>query len=49
MLADPAPYLNTAILLRLLCEISAIVIVTREITRAYDGALAAERAHHDRR
>jgi CBS domain containing-hemolysin-like protein len=38
MLADPAPYLNTAILLRLLCEISAIVIVTREITRAYDGS-----------
>ena len=33
-------YLNTAILLRLLCEISAIVIVTREITGAYDGALA---------
>ena len=49
MLADPAPYLNTAILLRLLCEISAIVIVTREITRAYDGQLAAECAHHDRR
>jgi CBS domain containing-hemolysin-like protein len=37
MLADPAPYLNTAILLRLLCEVSAIVIVTREITVAYDG------------
>ncbi len=37
MLADPAPYLNTAILLRLLCEISAIVIVTHEFTRAYDG------------
>src|SRR4051795_1736079 len=37
MLADPAPYLNTAILLRLLCEISAIVIVTHEITQAYDG------------
>ncbi len=37
MLADPAPYLNTAILLRLLCEVSAIVIVTREIIRAYDG------------
>jgi CBS domain containing-hemolysin-like protein len=37
MLADPAPYLNTAILLRLLCEISAIVIVTREISQAYDG------------
>jgi CBS domain containing-hemolysin-like protein len=37
MLADPAPYLNTAILLRLLCEVAAIVIVTHEITRAYDG------------
>ena len=38
MLADPAPYLNTALMLRLLCEISAIVIVTREITIAFDGA-----------
>jgi CBS domain containing-hemolysin-like protein len=38
MLDDPAPYLNTAIMLRLLCEISAIVIVTREITMAFDGA-----------
>ncbi len=37
MLADPAPYLNTAILLRLLCEVSAIVIVTREFLRVYDG------------
>src|SRR5690349_1079466 len=37
MLADPAPYLNTAILLRLLCEVSAIVIVTHELVRAYDG------------
>src|SRR3954454_5035472 len=37
MLADPAPYLNTALLLRLLCEGSAIVIVSREITLAYDG------------
>jgi CBS domain containing-hemolysin-like protein len=37
MLADPPPYLNTVILLRLLCEISAIVIVTHEITLAYDG------------
>src|SRR4051812_38474290 len=36
MLADPAPYLNTAILLRLLCEVSAIVIVTREFLRVYD-------------
>ena len=38
MLDDPAPYLNTAIMLRLLCEISAIVIVAREITIAFDGA-----------
>jgi CBS domain containing-hemolysin-like protein len=38
ILADPAPYLNTAILLRLLCEISAIVIVTREVSMAYDGS-----------
>jgi len=38
MLDDPAPYLNTAIMLRLLCEISAIVIVAREITMAFDGA-----------
>src|SRR5262245_42249143 len=37
MLADPAPYLNTAILLRLLCEVSAIVIVTYEFVRVYDG------------
>src|SRR3954465_4356260 len=37
MLADPAPYLNTAIPPRLLCEVSAIVIVTHEITDAYDG------------
>ena len=28
LLEDPARYLNTALLLRLLCEISAIVIVT---------------------
>ncbi|HQR25553.1 MAG TPA: hemolysin family protein [Nocardioides sp.] len=28
LLADPAPYLNTALFLRLLCEISAIVLVT---------------------
>jgi CBS domain containing-hemolysin-like protein len=37
MLADPAPYLNTAILLRLLCEVAAIVIVTHEFVRVYDG------------
>jgi CBS domain containing-hemolysin-like protein len=37
LLEDPAPYLNTALLLRLLCEISAIVLVTREINDAFDG------------
>jgi CBS domain containing-hemolysin-like protein len=31
LLEDPAPALNTALLLRLLCEISAIVIVAREV------------------
>src|SRR3954454_4358524 len=36
MLADPAPYLNTAILLRLLCESSAKVIVTRTVFRVYN-------------
>lgn len=38
VLADPAPYLNTAILLRLLCEISAIVLVTREVLTAFDDS-----------
>jgi len=38
MLADPAPYLNTAILLRLLCEIAAIVLVTREMLNAFDDS-----------
>ena len=38
MLVDPAPYLNTAILLRLLCEISAIVLVTREMLSAFDNS-----------
>ena len=38
LLGDPPHYLNTALLLRLLCEISAIVLVTRQITRALDGA-----------
>jgi CBS domain containing-hemolysin-like protein len=37
LLEDPAPYLNTALLLRLLCEISAIVLVTREVTDAFGG------------
>ena len=38
LLTDPPRYLNTALLLRLLCEIAAIVLVTRQITRALDGA-----------
>ena len=38
MLADPAPYLNTAILLRLLCEISAIVLVAREMRGAFHSS-----------
>jgi CBS domain containing-hemolysin-like protein len=38
VLADPAPFLNTAILLRLLCEISAIVLVTRLVLDVFDGA-----------
>lgn len=38
LLEDPARYLNTALLLRLLCEIAAIVIVTQLIGDAYDGA-----------
>jgi CBS domain containing-hemolysin-like protein len=37
LLEDPARYLNTALLLRLLCEIAAIVLVTREINDAFDG------------
>src|SRR5687768_11572806 len=38
ILDDPARYLNTALLLRLLCEISAIVLVTTWARDAYDGA-----------
>jgi len=37
LLEDPARYLNTALLLRLLCEIAAIVLVTREINDTFDG------------
>ena len=37
-LLDDAPrYLNTALLLRLLCEISAIVLVTQLVREAWDG------------
>ena len=37
LLADPPRYLNTALLLRLLCEIGATVIVTLELHDAYGG------------
>ena len=38
-LLDDAPrYLNTALLMRLLCEIAAIVIVTQLVRDAFDGA-----------
>ncbi len=38
-LLDDAPrYLNTALLMRLLCEIAAIVIVTQLVSDAYDDA-----------
>ncbi|MCY7399909.1 MAG: hemolysin family protein [Nocardioides sp.] len=38
ILDDPARYLNTALLLRLLCEISAIVLVSTWARDAYEGA-----------
>ncbi len=38
LLEDAPRHLNTALLLRLLCEISAIVLVTLELDRALDGA-----------
>ena len=41
LLTDPLPFLNTALFLRLLCEISAIVIVALEIDELVDGGLAA--------
>jgi CBS domain containing-hemolysin-like protein len=37
MLDDRARYLNTALLLRLVCETSAVVVVTLEVLRWYDG------------
>ena len=37
LLDDRARYLNTALLLRMLCETSAVVLVTLEILRWYDG------------
>lgn len=38
LLEDPPRYLNTALLLRLLCEISAIVLVTLVVHGAFDGS-----------
>jgi len=38
LLEDAPRHLNTALLLRLLCEISAIVMVTLELDEALDGA-----------
>jgi CBS domain containing-hemolysin-like protein len=38
LLADPVRYLNTALLLRLLCEIAATVIVTQLVRNAWEGA-----------
>ncbi len=38
LLEDAPPHLNTALLLRMLCEISAIVLVTLDIDEAVDGA-----------
>jgi CBS domain containing-hemolysin-like protein len=38
LLDDLPRYLNTALFLRLLCEISAIVLVTLEVHDLYDGA-----------
>jgi CBS domain containing-hemolysin-like protein len=37
LLDDPARYLNTALMLRLLCEISAIVLVTQLVRNALDA------------
>ena len=44
LLEDPPRYLNTALLLRLLCEIAAIVLVTLLVYDAWDGTLVADRA-----
>ena len=38
LLDDPARYLNTALLLRLLCEIASIVLVTQLVRNALDTA-----------
>ncbi|MFC6286709.1 hemolysin family protein [Nocardioides sp. GCM10027113] len=39
LLDDPVRYLNTALFLRLLCEIAATVIVAQLVRTAWDGAL----------
>ncbi|MDH2415509.1 hemolysin family protein [Nocardioides sp. CER19] len=38
LLADPPRYLNTVLLLRLLCEVAATVLVALELSDAYGGA-----------
>ncbi|MBB3043872.1 hemolysin family protein [Nocardioides soli] len=38
LLEDPPRYLNTALFLRLLCEIAAIVLVTLQVDEIWDGA-----------
>ena len=35
ILDDPAPYLNTVLLLRVLCETASVVLVALEIGRAH--------------
>ena len=37
LLEDPPRFLNTALFLRLLCEVSAIVLVTKVVTETVDG------------
>ena len=49
LLDDPARYLNTALLMRLLCEISAIVLVAHVGARRLPGLARADVPHHDRR
>ncbi|KQY54597.1 MULTISPECIES: hemolysin family protein [unclassified Nocardioides] len=40
ILDDPARYLNTTLLLRILCEVSAIVLVTRLVSGSVDASWA---------
>src|SRR5690606_28315988 len=37
LVEDPPRFLNTALFLRLLCEVSAIVLVTKVVTETVDG------------